>query len=77
MLLLPRDGDEISSKLQEIMTETEDILNRVGRKLLDEDITKTLDKRPGDRKDQRYGQWAVQLRNQVRVCGTRESADQI
>nr|KAG5696754.1 hypothetical protein BaRGS_013563 [Batillaria attramentaria] len=68
--LIPRDGDDISNKINNIMMKLEEQLTKSEARVDDkeiEEVRKILARRPGDRREQKYGQWAVALRNQVRL----------
>lgn len=67
--LVSRDGDEVSQKIENIMHQIEELLIENGSELHDSEISKLLMNMPPNCREQLYGQWAVMLRNQVKMGG--------
>lgn len=64
--LVSHEGDEVSRKIENIMHQIEEMLKNSGSQLHDSEISKLLRNMPTNCGEQQYGQWAVNLRNQVR-----------
>lgn len=76
--LLPRDNDEISEEIYNIMMHLEKLLRESASKTMADPEIKgvlgVLDKIPNERRTQKYNQWAVMLREQVLLLKKPERA---